>query len=174
MWSKNFGEGNACITQTQDSGFAVFGANYLTKTDSNGLITQTVSNLIHPTFWQNTPDNGYIAVVDNHLYKTDCVGNYLFWDTLSCPTINIGTYIADVLKDQEIVIYPNPSTGKITIKAEDVKLIQIVNSVGKLIEQYKLEKETISINLSEQANGLYFIKFIGKKSTTVRKVMINR
>jgi len=174
LWSKNFGKGNACISQTQDNGFALFGLNYLTLVDSNGFTIQTISNNIHPTFWQNTPDNGYITAVENRLYKTDCVGNYLFWDSLSCSTTNIGTHMTDLLKDHEVVIYPNPSTGKITINAADVQLIQIVNSVGKLIDQYKPDTEKFSINLSEQTNGLYFIKLIGKKSTLVKKIVLNK
>lgn len=170
LWSNNFGQGNACVTPTNDNGFAVFGLNYFTKTDENGIILQTLSNSINPYFWRQTVDGGYITAIDNNLIKTDCQGNYLFWDSVNCPASS--TIIPEVISSstqQRVIIFPNPSNGQFTIKGNDIQIIEIVDVTGKLVfkKEYYQKKLPLSINLTDQPKGVYFVSLntsVGKKT----------
>ncbi len=174
LWFKNFGLGNACIAQTSDNGFAAFGSNYFTKLDSNGFVLHTNSNNIHPTFWQQTLDGGYITAIDSSLIKTDCRGNYTFWDTLHCPvnTGGVSTEVPSLIKPK-IAIYPNPSSGEFTVEGDNIQQIEIFDLTGRTIYKTIFINETKqSIDLSKQSNGIYLISIISNKEVVVKKVVL--
>jgi hypothetical protein len=78
---------------------------------------------------------------------------------------------ANFLTNNEIVLYPNPTSGLIHIK-HDKKLsnIQIFDMVGKLIINQKCNGETeTNINLSHLPNGVYHVKAVGYNSIRVVK-----
>jgi hypothetical protein len=59
----------------------------------------------------------------------------------------------------QISIYPNPSNGNlsITTKNSDIKNISIINSIGQHITTITLTGEKETIDISEFAQGLYFL-----------------
>ncbi len=64
-----------------------------------------------------------------------------------------------------IKIYPNPTNNSVNIdiqKQIDKVNIEIYNSIGELIAKQSLVKGQNIIELSNQANGLYFIKVISE------------
>ncbi len=69
--------------------------------------------------------------------------------------------------DSDIRVFPNPTTRKITIEAEGVESIEVINLQGKQI--YK-GKET-EIDLSTQPKGIYIIKVITDKQTISQKLI---
>lgn len=172
LWVNNLGQGNACITQTADSGFTVFGLNYFKEINQNGNIIFSKSDTLNPRFWQQTVDKGYITAKGNRLIKTDCETNFIFWDIINCPYNSISTNISDINKEMEIEIYPNPSNGILKIKANNIHQFQIFNCDGKLIMQQSDAKNINTINIKEQSSGLYFIKLIGIDYNIVRKIII--
>ncbi len=78
---------------------------------------------------------------------------------------------ADVLVYDEIVLYPNPTTGMIHIKHDEkLKNIQIFDMVGKLVVNQSCEGETeTNIDLSNLPNGVYHVKAVGYNSIKVIK-----
>jgi hypothetical protein len=172
IWVNNFGQGNACITQTADSGFAVFGLNYFTEINQNGSIIFTKSDTINPRFWQQSKDKGYITAKGNRLIKTDCEANFLFWDIINCPISSISTNIVDLEKEKGIEIYPNPSDGLVNIKAKHINQIEIYNYEGKLIMSKSKTNNLNNIDMRGQSSGFYFIKLIGTDFIDVRKIVI--
>lgn len=69
----------------------------------------------------------------------------------------------------KINIYPNPTSGIVFIDAENIKLIEVINSNGQIVKRIKGES---SLNLSNQARGIYFIKVITDKGSTVSKIIL--
>ncbi len=88
-------------------------------------------------------------------------GNYV--DTCGAFTIGVEE---EVLKENPIVIYPNPTTGQFTLQMELTKAtaLQLVvyNSVGAVVtaETYQPLPGAFKqqLDLSEQASGMYFIR----------------
>lgn len=58
----------------------------------------------------------------------------------------------------EFGVYPNPTSGVVTIKAKAGLQIIVYNIIGELILTTELKTDTVEINLNAQANGIYFIK----------------
>lgn len=79
------------------------------------------------------------------------------------------------LKESEIVVYPNPSNGKFTInKANTSGYIEIYNSTGNRIYsdlEFKTQQKS-EIDISDFAEGIYFIKIYNQKNIFTKKVII--
>ncbi|MBK8329467.1 MAG: T9SS type A sorting domain-containing protein [Bacteroidetes bacterium] len=74
-------------------------------------------------------------------------------------------------ESDEIILYPNPTSGMIHI-THDTKVTEILvfDMVGKLLIQHHCESETISdIDLSQLPNGVYHVKVKGYNSIKVVK-----
>jgi len=77
------------------------------------------------------------------------------------------TGIEDNIQNLFWSIFPNPTTGIITIKAEEVESVEVINLQGK---QIYTGKET-EIDLSSQPKGIYIIKVTTDKQTVTRKLI---
>ena len=76
-----------------------------------------------------------------------------------------------------IHISPNPSSGKITVSINKIENLQleITDVVGKIIFTKKLNSENnLSIDLADQPNGVYLIKFISTSETRTERLLLNR
>ena len=80
------------------------------------------------------------------------------------------------LYNTNISIYPNPASQFTTINLDQITAneirIEMVNSLGQLILNEHEYGNTITINLSNLANGLYIVKVInGKEVLAIKKIM---
>jgi len=71
-------------------------------------------------------------------------------------------------KSEACNLYPNPTTGKVTIQSDNIQKVEVYNISGKLI------KSTTSnvINIDEQAKGVYFVKLIGESGVSTQKIIL--
>lgn len=84
-------------------------------------------------------------------------------------------------KENVVRVYPNPNNGQFNIqvnlpKSEMVQ-ITVTNMVGQQVANVKngvMNTETVNVNLSNQASGIYFINVQTPTQTIVRKVTITR
>ena len=85
---------------------------------------------------------------------------------------NLG--INDNSINKKINIYPNPTTGMVTITNQDnlaIDKIEIVDVLGKIVS-VKTEN-TSQIGISEMTNGLYFLKMYSGENVFVKKIIKN-
>jgi hypothetical protein len=62
-----------------------------------------------------------------------------------------------------IRIYPNPTSGQITINGQLTNANYAIYSLsGQLQKQGKLQGETTNINIESLANGMYLLKIEGE------------
>ena len=86
--------------------------------------------------------------------------------------------ISNILKDvsnSNILIYPNPTNGLITVKGKEINNIEITNISGQVVYQFTNDNyllNKILINLKEEPKGIYFIKFQNNDYTKVKKIII--
>ena len=116
------------------------GAQYqwLDCEDSYGIIvSETGQSFI-------ASSNGSYAV---EITKNGCA------DTTTCYDINtVGLGNSFVLS--KIKVYPNPTSGNLTIDAENYKGVEVYDTSGRLIIKSALN----TIDLEEQSKGLYLLK----------------
>ncbi len=67
-------------------------------------------------------------------------------------------------------IYPNPSSGVFNVEIQDNYDITITDISGRTIEQLIINNEELTIDLTNNANGIYFIKF--QNSETVKTIKL--
>jgi len=89
---------------------------------------------------------------------------------------NLPTTIGVLMEPTSLNVYPNPTDGKLTVKVDQqttIFQIELYNQNGKLIFlENKLFADSISVNLTIQTNGLYFLKVITDKGMYVKKILI--
>ena len=71
-------------------------------------------------------------------------------------------------EENNISVFPNPSTGVIKINAINIEKIEIKDLHGKLIYT-GIEKE---IDLSTHAKGVYIINISAKEGVTTEKIVL--
>lgn len=83
--------------------------------------------------------------------------------------------INDFNLNDNIKIYPNPTTGVFTIQSslDDVINVQLFDVLGKqVLKTFKIEKGIINIDVSDFSKGIYLIKLSNQDSTINQKLII--
>lgn len=76
--------------------------------------------------------------------------------------------------EYELQLYPNPTTGKLIIKNENVNIdnVEIYDISGKLVLSQPINNTTTIIDLQEQAAGVYFLHLNNKEGKgSVKKIV---
>ncbi|XZF16475.1 T9SS type A sorting domain-containing protein [Chitinophagaceae bacterium MMS25-I14] len=116
----------------------------------------------------NNPNHTYAHGGNYHVCVTayNSCGN-----NTSCQTITIsGTGISNTPGFEQIDIYPNPATQKLTVRnAMPGTLLAVYDVNGRLILQQQLQLPAEFIEVSQLSPGMYFIRMIsseGKQAQT--------
>ncbi len=131
------------------------------------------SVITHWVFWQ-TGSPIYLDVIVYYTAGTNliyleiiCISKttnvYKFYGVFNSTAVGI----QNAKKIINVKIYPNPTTGKITIMAEGVESIEVINLQGKQIYTGK----ELEVDLSTQPKGIYIIKVITDKQTITIKLI---
>jgi hypothetical protein len=94
--------------------------------------------------------------------------------TMSATGIYTPASVGSVTTQQEINVYPNPTSGNITIEAGNSTNydMQVINSVGQTVYEQTNAKGNITIDLSNNAKGLYFIQLRDNNGIRKTKVLV--
>jgi hypothetical protein len=91
--------------------------------------------------------------------------------TLTFPTI-VST--AEIKEVENIRLFPNPTSDKVFIEQSSLQVlaINIFDATGQLINQYSaISEQQQEIDLSNYANGIYFIQINTNQGITTKKVI---
>jgi len=86
--------------------------------------------------------------------------------------VQTGTNIT--LKDEEVIIYPNPISDVLNITVPEEFIdggLQIININGKIVKSSKISDLTISLSVQDLLPGVYTVIFNYKGKTEVRKIV---
>jgi len=79
----------------------------------------------------------------------------------------------DVRPEGTIMMYPNPATDQLNIKAEEViSSVSIYDISGSLVLSEKCNNQNISISISQMASGIYIINIETKNNISRKKLII--
>lgn len=86
----------------------------------------------------------------------------LFPDDLDC---NSTLSLENTEGENQVLIYPNPSSDGTTIELPDLKEVRVSDLLGKVVfEEKTIESEKIGLNTVHWAEGLYLVKACNGKS----------
>ncbi len=180
LWAKAYGSnitgGANFVKQTADNGYIITGTEYsswstylegiyLIKTDSFG---NSGCNESVPVFPTNTNVISIISSFTSSISSIDTVASTLITQQGSTPfyiTLCPFTSISENNYKNNISIYPSPNNGifNISISSQiNNGNIEVYNSIGALVFKQEIINQENSIELSSQANGLYFVKVINE------------
>ena len=77
------------------------------------------------------------------------------------------------LRDDEILIYPNPSSGILNLKSiTEIEQYSIFNISGKLLLRKLVNLKEITLELTNLENGTYFLNFTTNNSLVTKKIIV--
>ncbi|MFA4853586.1 MAG: T9SS type A sorting domain-containing protein [Bacteroidales bacterium] len=140
--------------------------------DASNNLTSEFDQYWNGSAWVNSLQCTYTYDVNNFLESE----SYKFWNGAGTEvTDGDSTYyyfhtvvvgINDlIVREGSITVYPNPSAdGKFTISSNStISSIEIYNVLGEKIYSKQINSEKADIDLSKQANGIYFYQIKNEK-----------
>jgi len=78
--------------------------------------------------------------------------------------------------EKEILISPNPTSGLIKVKGENIKKIEVLNQLGQTVQvlNHTKNSNTVLVSLKNQATGVYFLKIETSKGVLKKKIIKNK
>lgn len=105
---------------------------------------------------------------------TQVSGNELYYSTL--PNIlNVENLELENFKSDKIIIYPNPSNGKINLLISDnskISDISVFNILGENVIKSLIPLNSNSYDLSKLNRGIYLVKIKTENFTEIKKIII--
>jgi hypothetical protein len=114
--------------------------------DNNNAILNGETNQ-----WYNPAQNGNYAVI---VTKGICS------DTSACQAVTSLGVPSNAFGNSDISVYPNPTNGQFSINLSTAKVVTVcvVNAVGKEIVRTNHHDSFITIDIRDQANGIYLLQ----------------
>ncbi len=118
-----------------------------------------------PNFTVNSGE--FTAMISKVSQSSYLNGNNSFRAVLNIPD--------DIKQDKDIVVYPNPSTGIISIgnvKSTDILKIQLIDLNGRVLNLKKIDSND-GISLKIKNKGFFILKIETDKAVFSRRIIIN-
>lgn len=139
---------------------------YYKKSTDDGWSMQTANT--HPFVLMNLEAaTTYVAQVTAH-----CI-NGMFSEpsnqiTFTTSTVGVENYELNMTE-----IYPNPTTGEFRVQNSELRIenVEVYDVYGKLITSVKVEDNSIVIDLSDNASGVYFTRIFTEKGTITKRIV---
>jgi len=93
-------------------------------------------------------------IIDLNNNKNETVSDSTYYSDISYTDSSI----VDKMANQTITLYPNPTSGQITIEGSDIVLVEVYNALGKLIQKNENILTFNTVDLSRYENGIYIVK----------------
>ena len=89
--------------------------------------------------------------------------------------VNACTGIAQIANVDELLsIYPNPSNGNFTIKAQTALAISIVNETGQLVKHLGVDENSNAVTISNLASGIYVVIIEKDGNLATKKIVVTK
>lgn len=209
QWYRNGATLNGATSNTLNVSIV---GSYTVKVSNGGACTVTTPSVTATTFTPITPTinwtNGVLSVLTgtnptwtlNGLEYTTAKGlvsftpiqsgfyNAKVTDANGCSAYSAGISVTitaieeDLLSDGQSKVYPNPTSGIVTVKAPDnnykAVTAEVVSLVGNTMTQKSMERIGndfwTSLDLSQYTSGQYFIRVYTDAGTRVLKVALQK
>jgi hypothetical protein len=152
---------------------------HYTNIDNNltGSFTKVDSLLSQPTeVWEGQRVAANFADITNDGLMDMIVGNYRGGAALYLGDLSMGIK-NEIAIEQDIAVFPNPSTGNITIRFKNAHnnnvLMHVYNTMGQMVYQTNFDNsQNRDVNLTALGKGVYVCKFLVDGKQFVKRIVI--
>ena len=118
-----------------------------------------------------TSGNGYYIVKDSH-------NRTLFGDNNNGDFGEEASHLISVKAmddgvedqaEQRLQIYPNPTSGVLNIQGEDMRSIEVYNTVGQCIMVQAVNGNVTQVNTESLNSGMYFLRVVATDGTVMNR-----
>lgn len=171
-WTYEDANGNI---STQDQIVTITGLD-VTTTVVEPMITANAAGLTYQ--WIDCSDNSPIAGETGQSFVANLSGDFAVIitdgncsDTSACVAIQLEGI--DELVDLGMNVSPNPSTGIFNVTFENTVsgMVTIVDANGRLIQTQELNNNAISIDLTSNQSGLYFMNVTTEDGVSRQRIV---
>lgn len=74
--------------------------------------------------------------------------------------------------ENSVLVYPNPTVGKVKIEADNIKNISIYSATGQLIYETPVSGNAFEYDFGNHEVGAYLVKIETEKGVVTRKVTV--
>ncbi len=72
----------------------------------------------------------------------------------------------------EVSVYPNPTTGKISIQCENMEKIELLDITGRIVYKQAVSNNMFDVDISTFNKGVYFIKVTADDAIGVEQIVL--
>ena len=119
-----------------------------------------------------TPKNGYRFVEWQEDHNTNSVRNITVTGDATYTAIFAEGVGIDEAEMNEVSLFPNPATSTVTIRANGMEQVTVIDLNGSTVMTQRVNNETFTFDVSNLAKGAYFVRIIGGEGTAVRKLIV--
>lgn len=139
-------------------------ANYLFKYQFNQGIANA-NNMGITTMQNEVFSSPYVGTLENFAL-TGSTSNWTN-DVTASETLSTNNFA----KKDDLLVYPNPSTGVFKISLQEDSSIEIYNLLGKVVYSNKVNAGESTIDISSLQLGLYLLEVKSNKGVAVKKII---
>lgn len=102
-------------------------------------------------------------------------GKDVFYAKINRTTV-VPTSLSSILKKNEAVVYPSPTSNKLFVKINNNEnyMLDIFNSLGQLVLQQTISLEITEINVTGLLSGIYTYRVYNDKRSQCDKILIQK
>ena len=94
-------------------------------------------------------------------------------DNDSTSTGGGDSYIATVLADEDIELYPNPADEVLNIRSDyNITEIEVIDAMNRVIEHWELNSRELTLDVASYKSGTYFIIIKTDKGSLTKKFIV--
>lgn len=94
-------------------------------------------------------------------------------DTSKCVSVTVATGIEDEINSKQLLVFPNPSTGTITIRATVAGTYLLLNELGQTIQVVKLSgSNNYATTIDNLSNGMYILVGTDDRQGLTQKIIV--
>ena len=166
----------ACDSYTWNgTTYTISSIDSITSTNSAGCDSVTT---LHLTINYSTRDTIVDSATNSYTWNGNTYtesGEYLFegqteagCDSIIVLQLTITQVGINIAESNNITLYPNPTSGKLTIVADDVEKVEVFDQSGRIAATFK---DTNEIDIHDLPTGAYTLRITLRNGSAVKRVI---